>query len=152
MDNKDREALQDIKSWKSDIVLQEWEIECFMCGKTINKLTINPAFFTGVTHGKHACIDCYMNQRAKLSDSKYTKIYSLETKDLVNHPPHYTSHPSGIEAIEITQHEDFLTGNALKYILRHKLKGKPVEDLEKAIWYLKRRIEILKTNGDKENV
>lgn len=86
----------------------------------------------------------------------YLYKYELEKlrmndKDPVNHPSHYTSHPNGIEAIEITKHEDFLTGNALKYILRHKLKGKPLEDLEKAIWYLKRRIEILKANGDKEN-
>jgi len=61
--------------------------------------------------------------------------------DPVHHPTHYTSHPSGIEVIEITRHENFCIGNALKYILRHKMKGKPQEDLQKAIWYLNKELE-----------
>ncbi len=61
--------------------------------------------------------------------------------DSVGHPEHYNSHPSGIETIEITEHLNFCLGNAVKYILRCDLKGKPTEDLEKAVWYLKREIE-----------
>ncbi len=38
--------------------------------------------------------------------------------DKVNHPKHYTSHPSGIEAIQITEHYDFCIGNAIKYLWR----------------------------------
>ena len=60
--------------------------------------------------------------------------------DMVNHPPHYTSHPSGIETIQITEHMNFCLGNAIKYILRADLKGKKVEDLEKAVWYINREI------------
>jgi len=60
--------------------------------------------------------------------------------DMVNHPPHYTSHPSGIETIQITEHMNFCLGNAIKYILRADLKGKKVEDLEKAVWYISREI------------
>lgn len=59
--------------------------------------------------------------------------------DLVNHPPHYTNHPSGIECIQITEHMNFCLGNALKYIWRADLKN-GVEDLEKAEWYIKREI------------
>lgn len=58
----------------------------------------------------------------------------------VNHPSHYTAHPSGIEVIQITEHMNFCLGNAVKYILRCDHKGKPVEDLQKAIWYLQREI------------
>jgi len=58
--------------------------------------------------------------------------------EAVNHPPHYTSHPSGVETIEITEHLDCLLGNAVKYILRADIKGKPVEDREKCLWYLRR--------------
>lgn len=58
----------------------------------------------------------------------------------VNHPKHYTSHPSGIECIEITEHMNFNLGNAMKYVWRASLKGKEVEDLKKAIWYLEREI------------
>lgn len=60
--------------------------------------------------------------------------------DMVNHPPHYTSHPSGIECIQITEHMGFNLGNALKYIWRADLKGDAVEDLEKAVWYINREL------------
>jgi len=54
---------------------------------------------------------------------------------------HYKSHPSGIEAIEITQYESFLRGNILKYVLRAPYKGTELEDLEKAAEYLQWEIE-----------
>lgn len=57
--------------------------------------------------------------------------------DPVNHPKHYTEHPSGIECIEITRHMSFNLGNALKYVWRCDLKHDAIEDLEKAIWYIK---------------
>lgn len=60
--------------------------------------------------------------------------------DMVNHPIHYTSHPSGIEVIEITEHLGFCLGSAVKYLLRCDLKGKPIEDLKKARWYIEREI------------
>jgi hypothetical protein len=59
--------------------------------------------------------------------------------DMVNHPPHYTAHPSGVECITITEHMGFCLGNALKYIWRADLKG-GTEDLKKARWYLDREI------------
>lgn len=61
--------------------------------------------------------------------------------DSVNHPPHYTKHPSGVECIQITQHMNFCLGNAVKYIWRADLKGNTIEDLEKAIWYLDQEIK-----------
>lgn len=60
----------------------------------------------------------------------------MTVHDSVNHPQHYTSHPSGIECIEVTRHMNFNRGNAIKYIWRCGDKGKPIEDLRKAIWYL----------------
>ncbi|WP_080975512.1 exonuclease domain-containing protein [Moraxella canis] len=61
----------------------------------------------------------------------------------VNHPKHYTSHPSGIECIEITRHMGFNLGNAVKYLWRNGLKdGQPaIQDLEKAIWYIQDEID-----------
>lgn len=56
--------------------------------------------------------------------------------DPVNHPKHYTSHPSEIECIQVTRHMGFNLGNAVKYIWRADLKHNTIEDLEKAIWYL----------------
>ena len=60
--------------------------------------------------------------------------------DPVNHPVHYTSHPSGVECIQITEHYNFCVGNALKYLWRAGLKGDTVEDLKKARWYIDREI------------
>ena len=60
--------------------------------------------------------------------------------DPVNHPHHYTSHASGIECIQITEHMNFCLGNALKYIWRADLKNDAIEDLRKAIFYLEREI------------
>lgn len=62
-------------------------------------------------------------------------------EDAVNHPKHYTSHPSGIECIQVTEHMGFNLGNALKYIWRADLKGDAIEDLQKARWYLDRELE-----------
>ena len=60
--------------------------------------------------------------------------------DPVNHPKHYTSHPSGVEVIQITEHMNFNLGNAIKYIMRAELKGKQIEDLKKAAWYVNREV------------
>jgi len=62
--------------------------------------------------------------------------------DLVNHPPHYKSHPSGVECITISEHFNFCLGNAIKYIWRagEKENEDPIQALEKARWYLDREI------------
>lgn len=72
-------------------------------------------------------------------------------KDNVNHPKHYTSHPSSVECIEITKHYDFCVGNAIKYLWRAGLKSeqgyssdeKQIEDLKKAVWYIQEKIKML---------
>lgn len=65
----------------------------------------------------------------------------MSDNDAVNHPLHYTQHPSGIECIAITEHMTFCIGNAIKYLWRSGLKGNEVEDLRKAAWYIDREIK-----------
>lgn len=62
--------------------------------------------------------------------------------DPVDHPSHYTAHPSGVECITITEHMNFNLGNAVKYIWRAGLKDSKNhrEDLKKAAWYVAREI------------
>ena len=64
-------------------------------------------------------------------------------EEQVNHPSHYVK---GIEPIEVIESWDlnFSLGNAIKYILRSPYKGKQIEDLEKARWYIDREINRLK--------
>ena len=83
-----------------------------------------------------------------------------QNTDNVNHPQHYTwlKDLCGIEVIDITRHMNFCCGNALKYIIRagHKKDAsltdteKQIEDLNKAIWYLKDEIKRITKLNDKQ--
>lgn len=72
------------------------------------------------------------------------------TNDPVNHPTHYTNHPSGIECIQVTEHFNFCIGNAIKYLWRNGLKdgNSNIQDLKKAIWYINREIQTLDTQSE----
>lgn len=64
-------------------------------------------------------------------------------EDAIN-PAHYRRHPSGIECIEITRHMNFNVGNAVKYLWRYMDKDDPIENLQKAQWYIDDEIRRLK--------
>ena len=92
-----------------------------------------------------------------LSGEGYTTFCFIEEfleqftrSDAINHPEHYTSHPSGIECIEVTRHMSFAAGNIIKYLWRNGLKdGEPsLKDLKKAAWYLNDMIDQLEANGE----
>ena len=76
--------------------------------------------------------------------------------EAVDHPAHYNAGKlEVIDAIEgLGMGRDFNRGNAIKYLARAGLKSKAteIEDLEKAVWYIRREIERLKkgaaTNGE----
>lgn len=61
--------------------------------------------------------------------------------DPVNHPAHYKA--GGIETIDFIEAKglNYRLGNVVKYITRADHKGNRKQDLEKAMWYLKREIE-----------
>ena len=70
-----------------------------------------------------------------------------EANDPVNHPEHYTY--ASIECIDLIRElegvegaKSFCKGNAIKYIFRSKYKGREKEDIEKAIWYLNKWLEL----------
>lgn len=69
--------------------------------------------------------------------------------DPVNHPKHYTQHPSGVECINITEHYNFNIGNAIKYLWRSAFKN-GLEDLRKASWYVNREISRLEDQESKQ--
>ena len=69
-------------------------------------------------------------------------------EDVVNNPNHYNT--GSIECIEGIQasmsaeaFNGYLKGNCMKYLWRYDYKGKPVEDLQKAQWYLAELIKEL---------
>ena len=61
----------------------------------------------------------------------------------VDHPKHYNA--GKIEVIDAIEDWKlgFHLGNVVKYVARAEHKGKPLEDLKKAQWYLSRAIEKL---------
>jgi hypothetical protein len=71
----------------------------------------------------------------------------MHTKEAVNSPKHYTS--GKYEVIDVIEDWDlnFRLANTVKYIARHKHKGKPLEDLEKALWYLQREVDKWKSHS-----
>lgn len=63
----------------------------------------------------------------------------------INSPDHYNA--GKIEVIDFVEDQDHLGFhllNAIKYICRSPFKGKENEDLQKAIWYIERKIKLLK--------
>lgn len=85
---------------------------------------------------------------------------NMTKQDRVEHPSHYTwlKDLCGIEVIDITRHMNFNLGNVIKYILRagHKSeeglsdKQKHIEDLKKALFYIKDEIKRLEEEEKKD--
>jgi hypothetical protein len=114
----------------------------------------NTCFYGNLDKSIHPCNHCFQYDRwvdrniyikqdigKPLSEAikEWVDVKQQET-DVVNKPPHYTEHPSGIECIQVTEHMGFNLGNAIKYIWRCDLKKDAIEDLKKAKWYIEREI------------
>jgi len=70
------------------------------------------------------------------------------TEDQVNHPKHYNINWAGEQAIETFDYISswkmgYAEGNVIKYVSRHLYKGKALQDLKKARWYLDKMIDQL---------
>ena len=74
---------------------------------------------------------------------------------MVDHPIHYGGATNTYEAIKVIEawglDKDFCLGNVIKYISRVGKKDDELQDLEKAMWYLNRKIENLKKSYAQEN-
>jgi hypothetical protein len=71
--------------------------------------------------------------------------------EAVNHPAHYGGADNPYEAIKVIEawNLGFNLGNTVKYISRVDKKVAPIEDLEKARWYLDREIQNRKNSNGK---
>ena len=82
-----------------------------------------------------------------LKEYRHHLSYENERKhDNVHSPDHYKHGKK--ETIEVIrdcmtsdEYHGYLKGNVLKYVSRYKFKGEPLEDLQKANWYLNRLIK-----------
>ena len=96
-----------------------------------------------------------MDKLAKVS--VFANEFANEKTEQVSHPYHYVwlKDLCGVEPLDICRHLDFNTGNAIKYLLRKdKVDGnktkteKRIEDLHKAVFYIKDEIKLLKHGTD----
>ena len=65
--------------------------------------------------------------------------------DMVNKPPHYTQGKIEVLDFILDQRLTYLAGQVVKYVARYRYKGKPLEDLKKASYYLNRLIKQIET-------
>ena len=100
-------------------------------------------------------------ERKKMKNGKIIKEQArmqsdhLEIMDMVNHPPHYNQ--AGIEALDAILaatnegSEYYLQGNIIKYLWRYRYKNGS-QDLEKALFYLEKKIKVVKKLEENDNV
>ena len=67
--------------------------------------------------------------------------------DNINSLSHYTQGNIEVIVFILDQKMNYLQGNVVKYVCRYKHKGKPLEDLKKARWYIDKLIEEETKNG-----
>lgn len=58
--------------------------------------------------------------------------------DPVQRAAHYNAHPSGVECIDLVEDMPFNLGNAWKYLQRADEKGATLQDMDKALWYIRK--------------
>lgn len=86
-------------------------------------------------------MDADLDARADAALDEIVAMASqIGNAEAVDHPPHYNA--GTFEVIDVIEDWSlgFNLGNSVKYIARADHKGKPVEDLKKALWYLTREI------------
>lgn len=87
-------------------------------------------------------VSCLINGLCRSCNEEFS-LKPQPTPDTINHPSHYTT--GLVEPIDVIEDWklSFCLGNVIKYIARANYKGKRIEDLKKARWYLDREIQQL---------
>ena len=133
------------------------KLKCIDNSQVQNELTLEKTY--DVLHTYKTCYviindkgvqDKYMKERFEVIPTiddvikaKQKENSTHGTNEHVNHPNHYNK--GKFEVIEVIEDWGlgFNLGNAIKYIGRCEHKGNKKQDLEKALWYIKRELEKL---------
>ena len=113
-------------------------------GKPKAKPTLKMRSWVGANKPQRTMINLALRKDGAIIDL-YKGGKVISPPDLVNHPPHYKA--GGIETIDFIESKDlnYRLGNVVKYVSRAgKKDSDPVQDLEKAAWYLQREIDARK--------
>lgn len=130
--------------------MSEGKVNCLKCKSSMNKkpgLWIcdscyqkDAVIIRSVSFDKESQDDIFKERF--LANRGLDKEGNLLETEMVNHPSHYNQ--GSIEVIDAIEdwNLDFRLGNAIKYLARAGKKNNEVkQDLEKAIWYIKRYID-----------
>lgn len=133
-----------LKYTEDDIRSQNWDSIKYRVRPSGCEVTLHPEDVSSAIYG--ALLLTVINKSGSEFDIPYEDILDVTYTDAtqagpVNHPKHYTDHPSGVECIQITEHMNFNLGNAIKYVWRADLKHDAIEDLRKAVWYIERELK-----------
>ena len=132
------------------------EIDIIIGGRRFSKKDADDfyVFYPANVQGSFDNEDLNISQAIQALDITSSSDHDIDEnidkeEDNINNPKHYTlGKVECIDAIEGMLGEEglmaFCVANAVKYIWRHRLKGKPIEDLEKAQWYINKAKETLK--------
>ena len=95
-------------------------------------------------HPTYQQIKNYVKEHGKLVwkrsvNNTNDAVHSID--DSIHHPKHYTSDDCGVEAIEITSLLPACISNAVKYVWRCGKKDEDLQELKKALWYIKYSID-----------
>ena len=128
------------------------EHKCNSCFYMQNERSRNPC---NVCEGynKYVNRNIYIHQPDTITIKEWDEEDAFVFKELekelkadnINSPKHYTA--GKYEVIDVIEDWglNFRLANTIKYIARHMHKGKPLEDLEKALWYLQREVDTWKS-------
>lgn len=137
MKHFEKHSLEEILNLMPDI----YSHPAIVDGKPVkcNGLDCNVCDLNNYHEGCHSCNQEFLFWLYSEADPEKEE----NKNDLVNHPSHYTD--GKIEVIDYIEDKGlgFCLGNAVKYISRagKKDQSKEVEDLQKAAWYIQRKIE-----------
>lgn len=117
--------------------MRTWKEQCKKCLHKFNKQFCESMCSEG---------DCFV---------AYTNGESHNMDDLVSHPSHYTKGEIEVWDFILDQKLDYLTGTAIKYLCRSGYKEsteltkeeKAIQDLNKAIAYIQKRISVIEQTG-----
>lgn len=118
---------------------EDYEEPCLLCKCTFKQGTPGYREAKDYFKPKKYSSDCTISCKEP-NDSFKNEDYEFKEIDMVNHPPHYQH---GIEPIEFIESHNlnFNLSSAVKYIARAPYKGKELEDLKKAKWFIEREIK-----------
>lgn len=134
------------KTYQVGDVIQDHDYKHLPIGTEVCEMgeSIQDSPLCKVSKNRWVSLAGYVRKNSGLFNPRIiTKLPETAAEDFVNEPPHYKI-KDGVEVIDVIEalaKDDWYFGSAIKYLLRHKAKGNPKQDLEKCRWMIDKMLE-----------